>query len=707
MEDENNYNAVPPPASLTSNNAPVNFNDALSKARAIAEKLKQQSAAAAPSDSAYLSSSAGSKRGYREDSEERDDYRSQSSRGYEERDYKRSAYESSGSSRPTYSTGSDARRYGLGSEERSNMSSYGSSSTGPQVQEEITVPNHMVGLIIGRGGDNLKKIERMSGAKVQFLSDTGDSERRVNLVGDRDELKIARDMIQQVVDDTMAGETGRRGGPGETFGGSGPTVSAAMSGNSLMIHIPANKVGLVIGRGGETIRDLEERSGAKIMISPEGSAPSSGERSVNIIGSQDAIQRAKTLIEDITKDDGYGVQVTHSRDWAAYREQHYNSNADNSKAAHGEGRKIAAPESSGASGASAASSASGYSAPPFATGANASSYDRSGPPSGAHSASYDRSGPPSGAYDRPYGGGGGGGYRGRYNNDDMETIQVPREAVGFIIGKGGETVRGLQDQSGARIKVNQNSSDHNSSERTISIFGSPDRIALAKQLILEKVEAGSANRGSGRYGGEGYGRGGYGSRGGGYGGGRYSHGSSYHQDNADPAAYDYSQYQQYYAQYGYDQYAQADPNAAAQGYEGYQYAGYPYAYGGYPSAAPSAENAEANAGDASGAVASADKETSSSEAAPAEGAPKDDQNAAYYAQYYGNQGDQQWTQEAYNQWYQQYYGGQYGNYDQQQQAASEDKENAAEVPPSSEPTTSASNEASAEAPSAPQNEAQE
>ncbi|KAI8387527.1 hypothetical protein BD560DRAFT_118908 [Blakeslea trispora] len=40
------YSAVPPPDSLArhSNSAPVNFNDALSKARAIAEKLKQQSA---------------------------------------------------------------------------------------------------------------------------------------------------------------------------------------------------------------------------------------------------------------------------------------------------------------------------------------------------------------------------------------------------------------------------------------------------------------------------------------------------------------------------------------------------------------------------------------------------------------------------------------------------------------------------------------
>lgn len=47
MEQQNDYTAVPPPANLTGSSseaaaAPVNFNDALSKARAIAEKLKQQ-----------------------------------------------------------------------------------------------------------------------------------------------------------------------------------------------------------------------------------------------------------------------------------------------------------------------------------------------------------------------------------------------------------------------------------------------------------------------------------------------------------------------------------------------------------------------------------------------------------------------------------------------------------------------------------------
>lgn len=56
--------------------------------------------------------------------------------------------------------------YGLGSDERR---SYGGGGGGHQ--EEYSVPNHMVGLLIGKGGENLKKIERMSGvSKVQFAN---------------------------------------------------------------------------------------------------------------------------------------------------------------------------------------------------------------------------------------------------------------------------------------------------------------------------------------------------------------------------------------------------------------------------------------------------------------------------------------------------------------------------------------------------------
>lgn len=52
MADSDDYSAVPPPPSLNPGNPNIDFNDALSKARAIAEKLKQSKDSAAPASSA-------------------------------------------------------------------------------------------------------------------------------------------------------------------------------------------------------------------------------------------------------------------------------------------------------------------------------------------------------------------------------------------------------------------------------------------------------------------------------------------------------------------------------------------------------------------------------------------------------------------------------------------------------------------------------
>jgi len=40
------------------------------------------------------------------------------------------------------------------------------------IQEEMGVPGNLVGLIIGRGGENLKRIERETGCKVQVSQGT-------------------------------------------------------------------------------------------------------------------------------------------------------------------------------------------------------------------------------------------------------------------------------------------------------------------------------------------------------------------------------------------------------------------------------------------------------------------------------------------------------------------------------------------------------
>ena len=159
-------------------------------------------------------------------------------------------------------------------------------------------------------------------------------------------------------------------------------------------------MGLIIGRGGETIRDLQDRSGCHINIVRENKSVN-GLRAVNLIGSQQAAARAKELIMEIvesaTRNGGHGAANT--------------------------GRVQSEP------------------------------------------------------YLDPYG---------SSNNKSNETIHVPSEAVGMIIGKGGETIKEMQNQTGCKINVSQASG--RDITREIGLIGTMAAIDAAKRAIDEKVE---------------------------------------------------------------------------------------------------------------------------------------------------------------------------------------------------------------------------
>ncbi|KAI7342594.1 hypothetical protein KC354_g16213 [Hortaea werneckii] len=286
--------------------------------------------------------------------------------------------------------------------------------------ETIRVKSALVGLIIGRNGENLRRIESESGARVQFLQakDSRVAEREATISG----TLRARENCKSAIFSTIE-ENGGQNVPQDkgayTAGMPGRAkvnLPALREGeNSTQIMVPDKTVGLIIGRGGETIRDLQERSGCHVNILGENKSVN-GLRPVNLIGSDRATQMAKELILEIVESDNRGQSV-----------------------------------GGGGGGGS---------------GSNAM------PPS------RDRG---YGGYDQQGGGGGGGG------RDHIEkTIHVPSEAVGMIIGKGGETIKDMQRTTGCKINVNQPSRPDVT--RKIDLAGNSRSMAEAEGIIWEKVE---------------------------------------------------------------------------------------------------------------------------------------------------------------------------------------------------------------------------
>jgi far upstream element-binding protein len=283
----------------------------------------------------------------------------------------------------------------------------GSSGRGGDDENEVMqIESSLVGLIIGRQGENLRRVESETGCRVQFITgpDNQGPYRQCRISGPRTKRPEARAAINRIIEDSGMGAIARAGlDKSHGAGGRNPPAATLREGEDCMqIMVPDRTVGLIIGRGGETIRDLQERSGCHINIVGENKSVN-GLRPVNLIGTPEAAAQAKEAIMEIVDSDSRNV--------------------------NGGGKQ-------------------------------------------------DR--PPKNDFGRDSGPGGGGE---RIN----DSIYVPSEAVGMIIGKGGETIKEMQNTTGCKINVSQQNGPNE--EREIGLVGSREAIDRAKRAIEDKVDA--------------------------------------------------------------------------------------------------------------------------------------------------------------------------------------------------------------------------
>ena len=155
--------------------------------------------------------------------------------------------------------------------------------------EQVMVPDKMVGLIIGKGGEQITRLQAETGCKIQMAADSGGMpERLCTLTGPMSAIAQAKMLIEGII----ANEGQSRGGGGG--GGMGGAPSGAGGGLFEML-IPGHKVGLVIGKGGETIKQLQEQTGALLTIIQD-TNQQAGQKPLRIIGTPESVERAKAEV---------------------------------------------------------------------------------------------------------------------------------------------------------------------------------------------------------------------------------------------------------------------------------------------------------------------------------------------------------------------------------------------------------------------------
>lgn len=244
----------------------------------------------------------------------------------------------------------------------------GGGHTGGGDQQEIFVPKAAVGVVIGKGGDMIKKIQNETGCRLQFLQTKGDGpgDRRCIVQGTKDQVEDGKRMIEDLIESVLrrngegGGGGGGRGGNGDMYGnggggggggGYGQSQQAPAAGGvqvqqeQYQFVVPASKCGIIIGRGGDTIKQINQQSGAHCEMDRKVSSNQTVEKTFTIKGEQHQVDEAKRLITDkinmdlnlvhmgtatvTQQQNGYGQQSTNRYEpsWGAGNISGYGSGA--------------------------------------------------------------------------------------------------------------------------------------------------------------------------------------------------------------------------------------------------------------------------------------------------------------------------------------------------------------------------------------------
>jgi poly(rC)-binding protein 2/3/4 len=339
--------------------------------------------------------------------------------------------------------------------------------------------------IIGKGGENVTQIRRLSGAKCT-VSDysRGAVERILTVSGQVDAVSKAFGLIVRTLNQEDL----------ET-----PSTSTSKA-YPMRLLIPHILIGSIIGKAGVRIREIQEASNAKLNAS-DTLLPNSGERSLIVLGVADAVHIAvyyvaQTLVEQLTERFGgpAASQYATRSGMAAnvvpggMSVQPYVPQPAGGQYSHPQNfRRQEPPQRTPAHG--------GYGAPHMHGQPQQSPYGHPNMPYGAGSPSRAPYGGP--AAPTPYGGhhaaapvahGAAAPHApvgGMPGQPLTQQIFIPNDMVGAIIGKGGAKINEIRQLSGSVIKINEPTD--NSNERLVTITGTQECNQMALYMLYSRL----------------------------------------------------------------------------------------------------------------------------------------------------------------------------------------------------------------------------
>ncbi|XP_061533473.1 poly(rC)-binding protein 3-like isoform X2 [Phyllopteryx taeniolatus] len=304
-----------------------------------------------------------------------------------------------------------------------------------------------VGSIIGKKGETVKKMREDSGARIN-ISEGNCPERIVTITGPTDAIFKAFAMIAYKFEEDII----------NSMSNSPATSKPPVT---LRLVVPASQCGSLIGKGGSKIKEMRESTGAQVQVAGD-MLPNSTERAVTISGAPEAIiQCVKQICVVMLESPPKGATIP------------YRPKPASTPVIFSGGQVRADPLGASTANLSLllqhqplpAYTIQGQYAIPHPDlsklhqlAMQQTPFTPLGQTTPAFPASLDAS-----------------------NQASTHELTIPNDLIGCIIGRQGTKINEIRQMSGAQIKIAN--AMEGSSERQITITGTPANISLAQYLI--------------------------------------------------------------------------------------------------------------------------------------------------------------------------------------------------------------------------------
>jgi len=166
--------------------------------------------------------------------------------------------------------------------------------SGPEIHLKLLIPSNVAGHVIGKGGDTIAELRRTSGTNIMMSKNNehypGTQDRVSLITGTRDAIS---DVVQLLVKKMKERHQELNDSDTERE-------------RTMKIVVANSTIGMVIGKGGETVEQMKQRSGTNILISKKGEEKSP-ERMITLVGESRSNQIALDMIlEKIAEDPNSG-----------------------------------------------------------------------------------------------------------------------------------------------------------------------------------------------------------------------------------------------------------------------------------------------------------------------------------------------------------------------------------------------------------------